>query len=182
MNNNFNDNLKQINEVNNKQDIDIQDIKINTDYKDKDLYQNEDIKNILYKYQLSKNNYKRLYVSDNQKFKYLFSIDFFINFLNTNCVYTESNMKNSNTCKKDYYYIFNKDAYKRSILNNTLEYFLDILIEFYHKSKTMYITNCKTYNNFLTLIRHICKLHNLQIEKHISYFKSDSVIYYHIFY
>jgi hypothetical protein len=180
MNHNLNENKK--NNINDKQLINIQDTTLNTYYKDKELYQNKDIKTILYKYQLSNNKYERLYVSDNQKFKYLFSIDFFIHFLNINCVYTESNMKNSITSEKDYYYTFNKDAYKRSILNNTLEYFLNILVEFYHKSKLMYVKECKTYNKFLTLIRHICKLHNLQIDKKTKYFKSDSVIYYHIFY
>ena len=64
-------------------------------------------------------------------------------------------MKNNN------YYILNKISYKKCEFLQLLDPFYSALSEYYHVSKQFYITRKQTYSSFVTIIRQICKLNNI---------------------
>lgn len=73
---------------------------------------------------------------------------------------------------EDVYYVINNVSYKKLIYDNKLINFIEELKLCYHKSKFKYLENCKTYNNFLTIIRHLCSYNNLPYHKKVIYKKS----------
>ena len=106
-----------------------------------------------------------------QIFKTKYPIDKFIDFLNK-----ITNSKDNS----DYYYIDNSN-YKLAVYKNILKDFFKELEEYYHISKQFYIKRKITYHNFITIIRQICKSHDIVILNKIIYEKSSYRLVYYIY-
>ena len=81
--------------------------------------------------------------------------------------------------EKDYY-ILDYSFYKRLLYNNKLNSLVEKLQKYYYKSKSkIYLEKKISYNNFNTIIRHLCKVLNFTYIYNIKYNKSShSVVYY----
>jgi len=86
------------------------------------------------------------------------------------------------TQKYDKYYKIDKISFKKAEYLNILNSFCEELKDYYYNPKQFYVTRKLTYNNFLTIIRQICKKNNLIFEKKISYQKSIYDITYFIYF
>lgn len=86
---------------------------------------------------------------------------------------------NSNVFEK--YYVINNTTYKTAKFHEHTTKFLSSIKEYYHESKKYYATRPDTYNNFVTIIRQICKLHSIPYTSRKQYMKSSYSISYHIF-
>lgn len=91
---------------------------------------------------------------------------------------------NINSVKQKSCYQFNEYSFKKSILNNSLFLFLDIIKDYYHESKkTTYINidNIK-YKNITTIIRQICNTNKIAFCSKIKYIKNSYDIIYYIYF
>lgn len=79
-----------------------------------------------------------------------------------------------------YYYIVDYSFYKRLLYNNKLNSLIEKLQKYYNKSKSkIYLERNISYNNFNTIIRHLCKALNFTYIYNIKYSKSShSIVYY----
>ena len=77
-------------------------------------------------------------------------------------------------------YIFNLYSYKKGILLNLIQTFLEECKPFYHISKQFYLTKHLTYNSFITVLRQICKSNNIKYTSKIKYDKSVYEIIYYV--
>tara|TARA_B100000424_G_scaffold154226_1_gene117893 strand:+ start:2375 stop:2701 length:327 start_codon:yes stop_codon:yes gene_type:complete len=84
--------------------------------------------------------------------------------------------------KKENYYIFNNDSYKRGCLLEVLTPFLVSLEEYYYKSKLYYLQRKLSFNHLATIIRQICKKNNIVFTSKIKYISSAYNIIYYIYY
>ena len=107
----------------------------------------------------------------NQIFKYLIPNNLLYDFFILNC-----DLK-----KDDNIFIFNKESYKRAVLNKSINLFLKIVKPFYHNSKQYYIDRCNSYKNFVTILRQLFKLKKISFENKVRYFRSMHEIEYHIY-
>ena len=80
---------------------------------------------------------------------------------------------------KDYYLVDNS-IFKRSILLEKLQPFLDSIKNNYHTSKQFYVTRPLKYTSFLTVIRQICKSNCIAYTSKIHYERSNYDIRYYI--
>jgi mRNA-degrading endonuclease RelE of RelBE toxin-antitoxin system len=76
-------------------------------------------------------------------------------------------------------YIFNNEAYKRAVLNESIEIFKKAIVEYYHISKREYVNRKQSFVRLATIIRQICK-HNMI--SHVSKIKYRSAGYDIIYY
>ena len=86
-----------------------------------------------------------------------------------------------NTCDKnehDNQFVFNRNAFKRAILNNQLQGFLDECKPYYHKAKQYYLERKMTYNYFTTVLRQICNRNGITYTSSVRYCKSRYEIAY----
>ena len=83
--------------------------------------------------------------------------------------------------KKDKQYLFSKESFKRIKLEEQAQSFCDNLKKYYFKSKHHYLEREKTYKNFVTVIRQICKYHHIPFTSDIKYSKSKYEIKYFIY-
>jgi hypothetical protein len=104
-----------------------------------------------------------------QLFKTNVPIVLFTSLLELNCI------------RHNNYYLFNNASFKKGLLNESIEAFVVNIKEFYHLSKQKYLTNKRSYNMFTTIIRQICKSHNIVFTSQILYDKSKYEIVYYIF-
>lgn len=142
-------------------------------------YYNEcSIEDIINSYCLMTNTYESVSIKESQKFRYRVPIELFIDFLNINCIYTKLN----NNIDEKGYYNFNREAYKRASLNGSLKCFLNVIIDFYFKSKSFYVEQAINYNKFLVIIRHLTTFFDIKYEKIPSYFRSIQQVSYNIYY
>lgn len=79
------------------------------------------------------------------------------------------------------YYMIDKILYKKLEYNNYIQNFLDSICKYYYNSKQFYVNRAMNYNNFLTIIRQICKINNNKIKKKIVYNNSEYNIIYYIY-
>ena len=101
-----------------------------------------------------------------QVFKHTFPIDIFYDLLTL-------------VCDKKYdHYAFNMNSFKKMILFDLLDGFLANCKEYYHISKHKYIDRKMTYNNFVTILRQIAKLNQVDYKSNIKYSKSSYNIEY----
>ena len=82
--------------------------------------------------------------------------------------------------KEDDFYIINKYIYKQYEFNNKIVEFYNILKNYYHNNKKIYLEREISYKNLITIIRQICKKNNITYLKKIKYDKSNYNIVYYI--
>lgn len=87
----------------------------------------------------------------------------------------------ANCPKHGNYYIFNNDAYKKGIFNNTLQEFIEKCKEHYHLSKHKYLDKKLSYKMFTTILRQVCNCNAIQYTSQIKYDKSQYSIYYYLY-
>ncbi len=82
--------------------------------------------------------------------------------------------------KKDKYYLFDYNCFRVMIYHNYNEEFINSIIEYYKPCKQIYLTRPITYNSFITIIRQICKINNVEFKPKILYQHSIYNIEYYI--
>lgn len=92
------------------------------------------------------------------------------------------NLLDKISLKKDNYYLFDMNAYKKMIYNEYHVDFCEYLKQFYHHGKHFYLERTMTYNSFTTILRQICKHEEVMFTSRINYNKSKYNIDYTIFY
>ena len=106
-----------------------------------------------------------------QLFKKKLSNERFYNFLNEFC--------EEETINKSKYFVLSKVAYKKLKYKNLLVPFCEEMEDYYHKSKSKYIKNVKTFNQFITIIRQVCNVNDIVYISKTIYIKSKyEPIYY----
>jgi hypothetical protein len=75
-------------------------------------------------------------------------------------------------------FVFNRDAFKRGNLNNSISEFLEKCKPFYHKAKHYYLERKMTYNYFTTVLRQICNRNGITYTSNVRYCKSRYEIAY----
>lgn len=88
---------------------------------------------------------------------------------------------NNYSVNNDKYYLINTTFYKKLRFDNVLTDFLEKIKPYYHVSKQFYINRAINYVRFTTIIRQICKLHDLHFTSKIIYDRSDYSINYFIY-
>ena len=122
-----------------------------------------------------------------QIFKEDISYNIFYNFLRLNGIKEESVMKEESVIKENHetenankiIIKFNKECFKRCILQDTLHPFLRNIKPYYHISKQKYIDHANKYNNFLTVLRQISKLLSIPYWSDLKYISSTYEISYY---
>ena len=84
--------------------------------------------------------------------------------------------------KKEKLYIFNHDAYKKGVLNETIHQFLESCRPYYQLSKHKYLDKKLTYNSFATVLRQICNYNLIVYSSKLKYSKSEYDICYYIYF
>jgi hypothetical protein len=79
----------------------------------------------------------------------------------------------------DYLYI-NKEISKKYEINNKIEEFINYVKQFYRTSKKYFTERTINYNNFISILRHICKLLKIIYYKKIIYNNNSYHIVYYI--
>ena len=104
-----------------------------------------------------------------QIFKKIYPKESFINFI------SKFAHNNNN------YYFINKSYYKRAVFLDIIKDFIDDIKDYYHVSKRKYIENVDNYSKFMTIIRQLCKINNINFASKIIYSKSTYDITYYIY-
>ena len=84
--------------------------------------------------------------------------------------------------KNEKYYILNKTSYKKGEYLQILDDFYNILLPYYYESKKVYLTRKHSYNTFVTIVRQLCRINNVDYTSKIKYNKSTYDIIYYIYY
>jgi len=77
-------------------------------------------------------------------------------------------------------YIINNASFKKGVMFNYIDTFCESIKENYYDSKKFYIERKMTYKYFLTIIRQICKISEINYETETKYNKSTYEIVYSI--
>ena len=94
----------------------------------------------------------------------------FINFIKKNLV----------KLSKPDNYVLNNNVYKRLVLFNELQPFLDNLKPHYYSSKQYYLDREMNYKRLVTVFRQLCKYFKIYIISNIKYNKSQYMLEYTI--
>jgi hypothetical protein len=105
-----------------------------------------------------------------QIFKNKIPNEILFNFLNSICV------------KNDKYYLFNNALFKKGIINDVFDNFLEQFKSYYHISKHKYLEGKNSYKKITTIIRQICNFNKLTYTSLIKYEKSTYDIIYYIYF
>jgi len=105
-----------------------------------------------------------------QIFKKNFPNEILFDFLKSICILENGRFCMDNAC------------FKRAVITEKLPIFLDTIIEYYHKSKQIYVTKKQTYTSLITIIRQICKVNQIPYTTQTTYDKSNYEIKYIIQY
>lgn len=106
---------------------------------------------------------------NSQIFKAKVPSDLLLTLLETNCI------------KSKNYYLFNNAAFKKGLLNGSIEAFINDIKQYYHLSKQYYLTKKVVYNMITTIMRQICKYNSIAFTSQIVYDRSKYEIIYYIF-
>jgi len=88
---------------------------------------------------------------------------------------------NNNFVKEGNNYIFNKYVFKKMVYEEKIKEFCERVEPYYHNSKKKYIDKQEhTYISLATVIRQICKYHNINIVSKIKYSNSTYETMYYI--
>jgi hypothetical protein len=83
--------------------------------------------------------------------------------------------------KKEKYYLFDMNAYKKLIFYNLHVGFYSELKDYYFLGKHFYLERKPSYNYFTTIMRQICKNANIMFTSQIKYNESKYNIDYFIY-
>jgi hypothetical protein len=83
--------------------------------------------------------------------------------------------------KYNNFYIINKAYYKRAVFLDIIKDFIHDLKNYYHISKRKYLENVDSYSKFMTIIRQLCKINEINFISKIIYSKSTYDIIYYIY-
>lgn len=78
------------------------------------------------------------------------------------------------------FYIFSKVCFRKALYHNNIKPFCQNLSRYYHLSKKYYVDRDMDYSRFTTVLRQLCKLHNVPYTSKIVYDKSKYDILYYI--
>ena len=84
--------------------------------------------------------------------------------------------------KNEKYYILNKTSYRKGEYIQELSPFYEEILQFYYTSKQFYISRKQTYSSFVTIIRQLCRINNINYTSKIIYNKSTYDIIYYIYF
>lgn len=79
------------------------------------------------------------------------------------------------------YYKIDKIVFKKLQFHNLLTEFINNIKEYYYENKKIYLQREINYNNFLTIVRQICKFNNVFVAKKILYQRDTYTIEYFIY-
>ena len=79
------------------------------------------------------------------------------------------------------YYILNNISYKKGEYLEIIKPFIKNIMEYYFESKKFYAERKQNYTSFITIIRQICRLNNINYTSKILYNKSSYDIVYYIY-
>ena len=83
--------------------------------------------------------------------------------------------------KEKNYYKITPEIYKQIVYKEAIDPFLILIKPHYHKSKQNYVDRKMTYPRFITVIRHVCKIHEINYTSKIkysnSYYQIDYLFY-----
>lgn len=105
-----------------------------------------------------------------QIFKSKIPNEFFFDLLNNICV------------KNEKYYLLNNAAFKKGLINNIFDNFMEECKSNYYISKHKYLEGKNTYKKITTVIRQICNFNKLTYTSLIKYEKSTYDIVYYIYF
>jgi len=91
------------------------------------------------------------------------------------------NLLNKISIKTEKRYIYNKNSYKKGLINNIIPDFLNSCKEYYYISKHKYLDRKISYNMFTTVLRQICNYNKIVYTSQIKYSKSQYDIEYYIY-
>ena len=86
----------------------------------------------------------------------------------------------SNCDKEGNFHVFSKVHFRRALYHDRVKPFCERLTDYYHTSKQYYVKRSMDYSKFTTVLRQLCKLHNLPYTSRIVYNKSTYDILYYI--
>jgi hypothetical protein len=105
-----------------------------------------------------------------QIFKKIYPKQDFIEFLKSYCEFNNQ------------YLVFSKSSFKKMKINNQILPLFNTLKNYYHVSKLFYLERKPIYKNFVTIIKHVCKINNIPYDSKILYYKSSYELTYKIYY
>lgn len=78
------------------------------------------------------------------------------------------------------FHIFSKVCFRKALYHDRIKSFCQNLSKYYHLSKKYYVDRDMDYNRFTTVLRQLCKLHEVPYTSKIVYNKSSYDIIYYI--
>jgi len=80
------------------------------------------------------------------------------------------------------YYVVNMNSYRKGIKDGSIKKLCDDIRYMYISNKRRYVENIDTYSRFLTVIRQICRVNNIEIKKsRIGCGHNNTYFIYHVF-
>ena len=84
--------------------------------------------------------------------------------------------------KKEKYYIIDFNSYRLLQFHDLYTNFAEQIIQAYKPSKQKYVTRTLTYNSFVTIVRHICRINGIPFDTKFNYQYSLYNIDYYIYF
>ena len=81
-------------------------------------------------------------------------------------------------CESGEEYVIDNNAYKRMKFHGYHTPFLETLAPYYHLSKRFYVEREITYTTFMTIVRQICRIYDMEVRSKIHYGDSTYAIAY----
>ena len=75
-------------------------------------------------------------------------------------------------------YFFDVNLYRKGIFNKNITNFVNTIEPYYKQQKKFYITRALTYKNFMTILRQLCRSHNIEYTNKVRYINNSYQIEY----
>mgnify|MGYP000731217530 CR=1 FL=1 len=82
---------------------------------------------------------------------------------------------------KNKYYLFTINLFKKLKYNNGIKPFIEDIKPYYKPSKQFYVERNMNFKHFITVIRQLCKIHNVKYENRIKYLHNRYDIDYYFY-
>ena len=105
---------------------------------------------------------------NSQLFKEIVPYQILLQFLNENCHI------------EDGFHVFSKVNFRKANFHNRVKPLCESIVNYYHVSKRYYVNRTMDYCRFTTILRQLCRLHNLPYTSRMIYNKSTYDILYYI--